>query len=215
MTSHYFHINASYNCLGYLKKQYYQVYANYLVKFLEGYRKNGVEIWAITTGNEPTIYYEIHTRVISMGWTPTDMANWIASFMGPTLVKSGHNDTLILALDDDKFLLPGYVVPTYTDNKSNKYTAGTAVHAYFENYAPASVLTETHDAFPNKFILMTEDSIGELSSSEKCDYCEEHSNFTPYLCRAIDMGRQRSGDKILELWRNIYVKYNGGKRTIL
>ena len=145
---------------GYLKKKYYQVYANYLVKFLEGYRKNGIEIWAITTGNEPTIYFEIHTRVISMGWTPTDMAHWIGSFMGPTLAKSGHNDTLILALDDDKFLLPRYVIPTYTNKKSNKYTAGTAVHAYFENYAPASVLTETHDAFPNKFILMTEDSIG-------------------------------------------------------
>ena len=152
---------------GYLKKKYYQVFANYIVKFLEEYKKNGIDIWAVSTGNEPTVYFELHKNFLTMGWTPKDMAHWIGSFLGPTLAKSGQNDTLILAFDDQKFLLPGYVVPTYTDKKSNKYTAGTAVHAYFGNKAPASVLTATHNAFPDKFLLMAEYSIGPSTWGEK------------------------------------------------
>lgn len=36
--------------LGKLKDQYYQVYAEYLVKFLEEYKDRGLPIWAISTG---------------------------------------------------------------------------------------------------------------------------------------------------------------------
>ncbi|XP_076227405.1 lysosomal acid glucosylceramidase-like isoform X2 [Nomia melanderi] len=153
--------SGEYAKFGFLKIKYYQTYANYLTKFALAYQKHGLDIWAITTGNEPTITLQIKSPyVISMGWTPETMAEWVANNLGPTLAASKSNQTVILALDDDRYLLPYFVVPILGQESSSKYTVGTAVHWYFPFEAPITVLDETHDLFPNKIILMTEASQG-------------------------------------------------------
>ncbi|XP_031838775.2 lysosomal acid glucosylceramidase-like [Nomia melanderi] len=153
--------SGEYAKFGFLKKEYYQTFANYLTKFALAYQKHGLDIWAITTGNEPTISTQIKSPyVISMGWTPETMAEWVANNLGPTLAASKSNQTVILALDDDRYLLPNFVKPILGQKSSSKYTIGTAVHWYFPYEAPITVLDETHDLFPNKIILMTEASQG-------------------------------------------------------
>lgn len=41
-----------------------------------------------------------------MGWIPYSHRFWIGKHLGPKLRNSRHNKTLILALDDQRFLLP-------------------------------------------------------------------------------------------------------------
>lgn len=51
-----------------LREEYYQVFANYMLKFFEEYQKQGVEFWGLTTGNEPVNGFR-KTFVNCMAWT--------------------------------------------------------------------------------------------------------------------------------------------------
>ncbi|XP_076249035.1 lysosomal acid glucosylceramidase-like [Calliopsis andreniformis] len=152
--------NDKINGFGFLKKEYYQVYANYLLKFLDEYKKYGLDIWAFSTGNEPTNAYIPFDPLNTMGWTPESVAHWVGDFMGPTLASSKHNKTLIMAHDDQRLELPWAVTKMLSNKKARKYTAGTAVHWYTDQFVPPNVLDQTHKALPDKFILMTEACIG-------------------------------------------------------
>lgn len=53
---------------GYLKKEHYQTFANYFLKFLEEYKKEGLDFWAITTGNEPLLAKTKLIKIPSVNW---------------------------------------------------------------------------------------------------------------------------------------------------
>ncbi|XP_043259521.1 lysosomal acid glucosylceramidase-like isoform X2 [Colletes gigas] len=148
------------NGFGFLKREYYDLYCNYLLKFLDEYKKNGLKMWAISTGNEPVNAYVPFDPLSTMGWTPATMSNWIADHLGPKLAASEHNDTKILALDDQRIELPWFIQKVFANKNAKKYVAGTAVHWYTDAFVSSMVLDLTHDQFPDKFILMTEACTG-------------------------------------------------------
>ncbi|KZC06831.1 Glucosylceramidase, partial [Dufourea novaeangliae] len=125
---------------GFLKKQYYQLYCDYLLKFLDAYKKYGLKIWAVSTGNEPADALVPFDPLNNMGWSPESMAIFIADYLGPTLAKSDHKDTIILALDDQRIYIPWYIYLVFLNEKAREYTAGA-----------------------DKFLLMTEACIGSQS----------------------------------------------------
>ena len=47
------------------------------------------------------------------------------------------------------------------DPEASKYVSGIGVHWYKDNLYPASVLTTTHELFPDLFLLATEACNGE------------------------------------------------------
>ncbi|XP_076620991.1 lysosomal acid glucosylceramidase-like [Colletes latitarsis] len=148
------------NGAGFLKEEYYQVYANYLLKFMDEYKNFGIDVAAISTGNEPGNGGIAVDPLSSMGWTPSTVAKWIANNLGPTLAASQHNRTQILVLDDQRLFLPWYVEEIAKNKEALKYIAGIASHWYVDALVPTSVLDRTHDDFPDKFLIMTEASLG-------------------------------------------------------
>ncbi|XP_003402889.2 lysosomal acid glucosylceramidase isoform X1 [Bombus terrestris] len=148
------------NGFGFLRKDRYQVYANYIVKFLDAYKSNGIDVWAVSTGNEPLNAYVPFDRLNTMGWTPDTLADWVANYAGPTLAASTHNGTKILVLDDQRIELPWFVNKVFKDKTAKKYIVGTAVHWYTDSFAPPILLDLTHYGYPDKFILMTEACTG-------------------------------------------------------
>ena len=50
--------------------QFYQIWANYYVKFLQEYEKNGVKFWGMTAQNEPTDGGIYKFPFNNMGFTP-------------------------------------------------------------------------------------------------------------------------------------------------
>ncbi|XP_076749061.1 lysosomal acid glucosylceramidase-like [Xylocopa sonorina] len=152
--------NDKINGHGLLKEEYYQIYSDYIVKFLEEYKKNGIDIWAVSTGNEPLNAYVPFDRINTMGWTPKSMGKWVADNFGPTLAASRHNETRILALDDQRIELPWAIKDMFRNEKARNYTAGIAVHWYTDSFIPPTVLDRTHADFPDKFILLTEACTG-------------------------------------------------------
>ncbi|KZC06830.1 Glucosylceramidase, partial [Dufourea novaeangliae] len=158
-----------FNGCGFLKNEYYQVYTNYILKFLNEYEKNGLDMWAISTGNEPGNAIDPQDPVNSMAWTPGTVANWVAKFLGPSLAASKHNNTMILGVEDQRVYFPWYVKELFSNEQAKKYITGTTVHWYTDAIAPAKVLDETHDAFPDKFILMTEACTGTPDDPPRVD----------------------------------------------
>ena len=142
--------------LGFLKTEFYQLYADYLLRFLDEYKKHDIDMWAISTGNEPSNAYLPFLHISSMGWNPEELGNWISNNFGPSLATSQHNQTMILTLDDQRFNLPWYVEKLFKNKLAEKYVSGIAVHWYWDMAVPPSVLDDTHNDFPDKFILMTE-----------------------------------------------------------
>ncbi len=57
---------------GSLLPKYYQSYANYFLKFIEGYKEHGIEIYALSpqneplyqTSNYPSMYMHVHQQTI-------------------------------------------------------------------------------------------------------------------------------------------------------
>ncbi|XP_046473386.1 lysosomal acid glucosylceramidase-like [Neodiprion pinetum] len=148
--------NHNYTGYGFLEEKYYQVYADYLVKYLNKYEDYGLKMWAISTGNEPYIGTLNLSQYGSMGWLPSDLGKWVANNFGPTIRKSKHKRTLILTYDDERTILDPFVDKMFENELARNYTAGLAIHGYADTVVPTSVLDEIMRRYPEKFLIMTE-----------------------------------------------------------
>ncbi|XP_011305242.1 glucosylceramidase [Fopius arisanus] len=147
---------------GELKTEYYQTYADYLIKFLETYKQSELPMWAMSTGNEPIDGFFQFVQINSMAWTPQQQATWLVNNLAPALAQSTAGDIKILALDDERYQLPWWIDMMYETEEVDRYLAGIAIHWYSDSLAPSSLLDKTHTKYPDKFIINTEASVTPL-----------------------------------------------------
>jgi glucosylceramidase len=93
--------NGKLNGTGFLKEEYYGVWADYFLKFLDAYAAEGLDFWALTTQNEP-IHGIIGGGWNCMGWWPDMQREFIKNDLGPRLRENYPNVSLII-LDDQRF----------------------------------------------------------------------------------------------------------------
>ncbi|XP_044265543.1 lysosomal acid glucosylceramidase-like [Tribolium madens] len=159
--------NGKYDGLGFIKPEMYQTWASYFLKFLENYKKEGIEFWAVTTQNEPSLAVIGGAKGVgSTGWDSEHLAQWVTNNLGPTIKNESFSDVKIIILDDQKPFLPWYVNSVLRDKATQYYVDGIAIHWYFGLITPSSVMDKTHKNFPDKFIISTEASCGFASKSE-------------------------------------------------
>lgn len=60
-----------------LKQENYQVWADYIIKFFDAYKEQGIDFWGLTTGNEPINGFYRDSGVNSMGWIPGDQVRLV------------------------------------------------------------------------------------------------------------------------------------------
>uniref|UniRef100_A0A1B6CPQ2 Glucosylceramidase n=1 Tax=Clastoptera arizonana TaxID=38151 RepID=A0A1B6CPQ2_9HEMI len=158
----YMKTNKNITGFGFLEKKYYSDWADYHIKFLKAYKDNGILFWALTSGNEPgNAFYPQLINFNSMGWTPWTQKEWIGYHLGPKLEQSGFHDVLLIGLDDIIIYLPLWMELIFEDENAKKYIDGIGVHWYFDTKSSISKLQDTHDEFPDKFLLYTESSEGK------------------------------------------------------
>ncbi|XP_061706347.1 lysosomal acid glucosylceramidase-like isoform X1 [Cydia pomonella] len=149
---------------GTVKPEFYQAYADYHIRFMEEYEKAEVKIWAITTSNEPINGYlgVLFVNFNSVGWSPRNLGRWVANNLGPTVRNSRFNDTLILAVDDQRYNLPYYLLGMEReDPKSIEYIDGASIH-YYGNFIPPIIMTAIQNRYPDKILLSTEACEGAM-----------------------------------------------------
>lgn len=133
-------------------------YAQYLVKYVDALRSNGIPLFALTVQNEPG--FEPATYP-GMTLSPEQRARIIAKYLGPTLA-SRKPRTRILGLDhnwDD----PDQPLSLLADPDVKPYIDGIAWHCY---RGSPSAQTQVHQAYPKKDAYITECSGGDWESSK-------------------------------------------------
>ena len=134
----------------------YQVFADYLTKFIQAYDAAGVPISLITPQNEPEYS---PSNYPGSTLTASQEASLIGNNLGPDLRNAGLS-TKIIAYDhnwnDSSF--PETVLG---DSAAGPYTAGVAWHCYAGD---PSAQTTVHDAYPNSGTYFTECSGTQASN---------------------------------------------------
>ena len=145
---------------GALLPQYYQAYADYLAKYVEAWRAEGVNIWAVTPVNEPM---GNDGGWESMDFWPEVESLFIADYLGPTFEKRGLGDVAIYGFDQNIFEMEPYTRAIYGNPKAKDYTTGMAVHWYGSTLdCFPEVLDRVHAANPDKTIFHSEGCIDNL-----------------------------------------------------
>jgi glucosylceramidase len=135
---------------GELKPEYYGAFANYFVKYIEAMRADGIVIDAITVENEPLN----PKNTPSMVMFAQEQGTFIAKYLGPAFEKAGIRMKILLY--DHNPDVTSYPLSILGEPAASKYVDGTAFHLYGGD---ASVLTQVHEAYPNKNLYMTEQSV--------------------------------------------------------
>lgn len=141
---------------GKLRKECYDVYARYFVKYVQAMAEQGISISAVTIQNEP-----LNSRnTPSMYWSPQEQADFIGNYLGPQFEKSGISTEIILF--DHNCDRPDYPLTILSDPKASQYAAGVAFHQYMGDH---SGMTTVHEMRPDQDILFTEQMIIDRTGS--------------------------------------------------
>ena len=159
---------------GSMRKHYFAAYAQYFVKFLQGYAVDGVKINAVTVQNE--VDTDQDGRMPQALWGQEYEMDFVKSFLGPALEKASL-DTKIWILDHN-YNLWGRVVDELSDPEVYKYVDGVAWHGY---YGPPSAMTRVHDMFPAKNAYWTEGGPDIKAPDYATDWANWSSTFTGIL----------------------------------
>jgi glucosylceramidase len=168
---------------GALKPEYYKAYAQYFVKYVEGMKAAGITIDAITVQNEPLNPKNTPSMVVFA----KQEDKFIKDALGPAF-KKAHIRTKILLYDHNPDVT-SYALSILKDPDASKYVDGSAWHLYG---GEISALTEVHDAFPDKNIYFTEQSIGYGHHETSLDISEPVSQ--------VVIGATRNWSKNVLLW---------------
>lgn len=133
---------------GKLQDQYLASYAQYFVKFLQGYAAEGVPISYVTPQNEPTNELLL---LPSMEMPAAQAATFIHDYLAPAIASAGL-DTEILGWDFVWDQSAGYPT-TLLGSAAAPDITGTAWHCYG---GTPDAMSTIHDLAPTKDVFVTE-----------------------------------------------------------
>jgi glucosylceramidase len=136
---------------GSLKPEFYEAYARYFVKYVEGMKAEGIRIDAVTVQNEP-----LHPgNNPSLLMPAVEQARFLKTALGPAF-RRAELDTKIIIYDHNCDR-PDYPLAVLADAEARKHVDGTAFHLYTGDIR---VLSAIHRAHPDKNVYFTEQWTG-------------------------------------------------------
>ncbi|MFF9915416.1 ricin-type beta-trefoil lectin domain protein [Streptomyces sp. NPDC013457] len=175
---------------GWLKAENYGTYADYFVKYLQGWRDQGVPVDYVTAQNEPTCC----SGYPSMSWNASGLAYFTKSELLPELRNAGL-PTKVLAHDWNWDTYDAYAAQTVDDPavRSHPNFGGVAWHGYGGNVAKQ---TEIHDRYPQLDAFQTEHSGGTWIANQQredmtniIDYTRNWAKSVTKWSLAVDQNR--------------------------
>lgn len=147
---------------GSLLPAFHQSWANYYVKFIQAYEKEGMPVWGLTVQNEPMATQRWESCI----YTAEEERDFIKNFLGPTLHKNGMASKKLIGWDHNRDLIYQRATTLFSDPQTEKYLWGIGFHWYetwtgsnqnFEN------LKRVKEAFPTKQLIFTEGCVEKFS----------------------------------------------------
>jgi glucosylceramidase len=159
---------------GAMRKQSFDPYARYFVKFLEGYKAEGVQINAVTVQNETDAEQE--GRMPACLWAQEQEMEFASKFLAPAIKKAGL-DAKVWILDHN-YSLWGRAIDELSDPGVYEAVDGIAWHGYV---GEASAISRVHDAFPRKNMYWTEGGPDITQPDYQTDYTTWAQTFNGIL----------------------------------
>jgi glucosylceramidase len=129
--------------------RYHRVWAKYLSTWFTAMKNQGVKnLWGMTVQNEP----EYAAPWEACAYTAEQERDFIVDHLGPRM-RADHPDLTLIAFDHNKDHVALWADAIFGSN-ATEYVQGIGVHWYSgDEFAH---LSQTHSAWPSKFILATE-----------------------------------------------------------
>ncbi len=169
---------------GQLKPEFYGAFANYLVRYVDAMKAEGVPIFALTLQNEP--HFEPGDYP-GMRMPPRTRAEVVGQHLGP-LLKSRGMQTQILEWDHN-WDEPWSPLSMLSDATARRYVSGVAWHCYAGD---VSAQSEVARHFPQLDVWLTECSGG--------DWKPHWAETLPWITRNLIIGSTRHGARGVLMW---------------
>ena len=140
---------------GSLKPEFNQAWANYYVKFIQAYEKEGMPIWGLSVQNEPMA----KQRWESCIYSAEQERDFLKNNLGPTLEKAGLGAKKIIVWDHNRDLMFQRAATIFDDPVASKYAWGMGFH-WYESWSGGQQMYENvkkvQEAYPTKNLIFTE-----------------------------------------------------------
>lgn len=141
-----------------LLPRFYQTLANYHAKWLNLMKDDGVSVWGISTGNEPSFAVNQKCNFTANSWEPGNQADWLIDHLVPALRDSGNSQVKIHIFDDNRNVVLEYLKKMHEQREDvMEYSDFINIHGYFDNFTSPDILDEISQSY-DKQILYTETS---------------------------------------------------------
>jgi glucosylceramidase len=191
---------------GKLLPEFYQSWANYYVKFINSYQKDGIPVWGLTIQNEPMATQKWESCI----FTAENERDFLKNYLGPTLYKAGLGDKKITVWDHNRDLLSQRASTILDDPDASKYVWGIGFH-WYESWSGGEQMYDNvgkvHEMYPNKNLLFTEGCV-ESFNAEKYQLWKNGERYGKSMINDFNNGTVGWTD-----W-NILLDENGGPNHV-
>jgi glucosylceramidase len=140
---------------GKLLPEFRQTWADYYVKFIKAYEKEGIPVWGLTIQNEPMAVQRWESCI----YTADEERDFLKNYLGPTLELAGLGDKNIVVWDHNRDLISERANTIFEDPEASKYAWGIGFH-WYETWTGGlpkyDNLKNINESFPSKNMLFTE-----------------------------------------------------------
>lgn len=143
----YMKTNGEMNHGGKLKEEYFELWSQYYVKFIEAYKKEGINIDFITVQNEPKAVQTWDSCV----YTAEEERDFVKNYLGSKMEKKGVK---ILFWDHNKERIYDRASVMLSDKEAAKYIYGIAFHWYSGDHFEQ--LEMFNKKYPDKKLVFSE-----------------------------------------------------------
>jgi glucosylceramidase len=169
---------------GKLRRDCYDVYARYFVRYIQEMQELGINIHSVTPQNEPLFFTATYP---CMEMQAGDQLVFVRDYLGPHFKAAGLETKIIIY--DHNWYVTDYAISILNDELARNFIAGTAFHGYGGH---VSAMSEVHAAHPDKELHFTEISGGEWA-------IEFASNLMWYM-QNIFIGTARNWSRSAMMW---------------
>ena len=154
---------------GQLLAEHRQNWANYFVKFIHAYEKEGIPIWGVSVQNEPMASQTWESCL----YTGEQESEFIKHYLGPALHQNGFHHKKLIAWDHNRDLIFQRALAVLHDNETAKYVWGIGYH-WYETWTGSGMLFENvkkvKEAFPETNVIFTEGCIEKFDFNRIQDW---------------------------------------------
>ena len=135
---------------GKLRPEYRHAWAQYYVRYIREYAREGVPIWGLTVQNEP----EASQRWDSCLYTGEEERDFVRDHLGPALREAGLDHVRLIIWDHNRDRMYERARIVLDDPRAARFVWGVGFHWYCGDHFDNVQLV--HEAWPDKHLIFTE-----------------------------------------------------------